>query len=113
MKTLPLVKYCMKNIYALWAVNKKKYSTCSSKLLMNVSAMSAMCVTLLSHKKIQCIIYRIASLCNSGSFIHSFNTSEDMISSSKCCFLSSIAVCHTNQDATWNQMFKLILLILL
>lgn len=48
MKTLPLVKYCMKNICILWAVNKKKYSICSSKLLMNVSAM---CVTVLFHKK--------------------------------------------------------------
>lgn len=43
MKTLPLLKYCMKNIYTLWAVSRNKYSIYSSKLLMNGSAM---CVTL-------------------------------------------------------------------
>lgn len=53
------------------------------------------------------------TLCNAGSFILSFRTSEDTISSSKLCFLSAITVCHTNQDATWSQKFKLIFLFLL
>lgn len=43
MKTLQLVKYCMKNIYTLWAASKNKYSAHSTKLLMNESAM---CITL-------------------------------------------------------------------
>jgi len=76
---------------------------------------SAMCVTLQYYfiKNVMHYLQNCLTPCDVESFIYSFRTSENPVSSSKLFFLSDITASYTNQDATWSQKFKLILLLLL
>lgn len=69
----------------LWAVKKNKYSVCSSKLQMNGSVTGSTLqyyfIKNLTHYLRICL-----TQCNTGSYINSFRTPEDTISSSKPLF---------------------------